>query len=74
MKKTMKILRRILGMLLALVLAAVGVVFLMWKDEILTLNSMEKLRERDDAHLDGRCIPCICPAASIWMTLSRRAA
>lgn len=53
MKKTMKILRRILGMLLALVLAAVGVVFLMWKDEILTLNSMEKLRERDDAHLDG---------------------
>ena len=53
MKKTMKILRRILGMLLALALAAVGVVFLMWKDEILTLNSMEKLRERDDAHLDG---------------------
>lgn len=48
-----KILLRIGIALIAVILALVIAVFAVWHNEISTLMSMELVRERNDAHLDG---------------------
>lgn len=45
--------RRVLLVVLALVLAALGAVFALWRHEIATLLSIEKLNAADSAHQDG---------------------
>ena len=53
MKKSVKILRWLVAVLLALVLATGIAVWAMWHNEISTLMSIELLKDRSDAHLDG---------------------
>ena len=49
----MKIIKRILIVLLVIILLLIGTVYALWHNEIATLASMELLRDRNDAHLDG---------------------
>lgn len=49
----MKFLKKILLCLLVLILVLGGTIFALWHNELSTLTSMQLLRERNDAHLDG---------------------
>ena len=48
-----KVLRRILCVLAALILALVIAVFALWHNELATLSSFHKLSDRDESHHDG---------------------
>lgn len=50
---SMKILKKVLIALVAVVLALVIAVYCLWGNEIATLLSFEQVRERNDEHLDG---------------------
>ncbi|MDO4492696.1 MAG: carcinine hydrolase/isopenicillin-N N-acyltransferase family protein [Clostridia bacterium] len=49
----MKVFKRILLALLALIVLLCGVVAFTWRNEIATVASMKLLRDRDDSHKDG---------------------
>lgn len=49
----MKLLKRTVIAILAILLALAIAVFCVWGNEIATLMSMTQVRERNDEHLDG---------------------
>ena len=52
-KSRKKGLKMVLGVVLALLIILFVCVFALWHNEISTVRSIEELRERNDAHLDG---------------------